>query len=416
MKTSFSSTAFCTAILAAMILVAKPAKAVTFSLFDGSAQVTPYVDLIMGAYNDKALDNSAGRETQVGKLSRALVGVEIRHKSGFGAVIENNFCVDEPRHKDGNKAYNDYYKNLGTDLLYYGDMDLRNAYLEYRHENGPKFFVRAGRMVNLIGFDENDVPYWGRLDSPHARYLDKDLGTGAAAGYGNQWFDIVAGYFGGQGRPDRDYNYYLNGQTDPNTSGNSSPALEIQAKLTFKDYGFLFAGYHHGKTGSAPGSIFSGKHNDNRLVGGMRAELPIPVRIIDHVLVLGQYGHYEIGLTEDGQQGSATTGISRNLDKDGWFATVGVHMFNRVGIYVTREEIDRIDSKVWADVAGFNPNHAAFDSKEESTIFQIDWRVCRWATLSAFYRLMHADYTSITSGIAEGNDLDKAGLVLRARL
>ncbi len=377
-------------------------------------------DFIGGYFTDEALKNTAGRETQDFKMSRGLLGIEVIHESGFGGLFEYNFMADEPKREDGNKAYVDYYKNLGTELLYYGDFKTRNAYAFWLHSG--KWLdsrVRVGRMVNIIGFEEDEVPFWGRNDSPHAHFMSKEILNGLAVATETSWLRLEGAVLSGRGRPDSDYNWYLDGRTDPNTKGNNTPVVEAEATLRWKDYIQFSGGYHCNKTGSAPGSLLSGKHNDNRMIAGARLQTGRLGPWLNRLILIGQFSRFEDGLTEDGHQGEKTPEESNDLRKDGWFATGGLLFFDRLGLYATYEEIDRIDALVWKDIAAYNAADPAMDSIERSTIVQIDYDINPWARLSGFYRIMDFDFPQLsqidTDYRGNGYGLDKAGVFLRVK-
>jgi hypothetical protein len=395
-------------------LVATPSAAAEISLTE-QVSVRFIGDFIGGYFEDDALTRSAGREVQMFKMSRGLLGFEARHEGGFGGLFEYNFLADEPKRVDGNTAYNDYYKNLGTELLYYGDFKARNAYAFYEKAGRFNWRLRAGRMVNIIGFEEEEVPFWGRNDSPHAHFITKEILNGAAVRFGMSWFSLEAAFLSGRGRPDSDYNWYLNGQTDPNTKGNNTPVLEAEAILRWRDYLQLSAGWHRNKTGSAPGSLFNGKHNDNRWLAGGKLQTGRLGDFLNRITILGQLSRFEDGLTEDGTQGDNTPELSNDLRKDGWFISGGLTFFDRLTLFATYEELDRIDPLVWQKIAAFDPTHPAFDSIERSTILQAELNLNRWARLIAFYRIMDFDFKQLSEITVNGTDpgVDKAGLVLR---
>lgn len=370
-------------------------------------------DVLAGFYDDRALYATAGRETQFFKFTRAILGVDARHPSGLGGLFEYNFAEDEPKRVAGNRAYVDWYKNLGTDLLYYGSSKARNAYLRY--QPGENHILRVGRMVNLIGFDDEDLPYTGRLDAPHARYLDKEILNGVAYIYQPQPFFFDIGLLSGRGRPDSDYNWYLNGQTDPNTKDNNTPIWELRTGLRWPRF-LLLGSYHETKTGSAPGNIYSGKHNDKRASVGFRASTG-GVGFVDDFIVLGQASHYLVGLTENGIQGQFTPLASKDIEKNGWFATVGLR-FGALSLWTTYEELDRMDSRVWAEVAKFDENHESFDSIERSVIYSVVYQINRVVSLTSFYRKLDSDYAYISDiPRAEESEygMDKYGLLLRVQ-
>ncbi len=379
-------------------------------------------DIVGGYYTDQALYGADGRETQIFKFTRAVIGVEAEHASGLGGLLEYNLVNDEARHepddrayrKPGDHAYVDWYKNLGTDLLYYGDSNVRNAYIRYRNQS-HRHTLRAGRMVNIIGFADEELPYTGRLDAPHIRYLDKEILNGVAYAYDRGPFFLELAVLNGSGRPDYDYNWYLAGQTDPQIKGNNTPIVEGKLELGNKRFA-ISASYHTTKNGSAPGGLYSGKHNDTRTLLGLRASSG-RVGFVRNIELIGQTARYLVGLTEDGSQGAATPLWSEDLKKDGWFATFGITI-SRLSIYYTREELDRIDSLVWDKVANFDANHPAFDSVETSDILAIKYRFNDITSLTLFYRALDFDYSTISDIPAvdyEEHGVDKYGAVLQVR-
>ncbi len=394
--------------------VSTQAAAYTLELTEHT-RVRVFGDFIGGFFSDEALRASSGRETQIFKMSRGLLGFEVAHDSGFGGLFEYNFMPDEPKRVDGNQVYVDYYKNYGTELLYYGDFRARNAYAYWRRDGRfLQWETRAGRMVSIIGFDEEEVPFWGRLDSPHAHFRLKEILNGVSVATGTSWARLEGAILSGRGRPDSDYNWYLGGQTDPNTKGNNTPVVEAEATLNWRDYVRLSAGLRRNKTGSAAGTLFNGKHNDNRLVAGARLQSGRLGRYLNRIIVLGQISRFEDGLTENGVQGNGTPIESKDITKDGWFVTAGARLVDRLGLYVTYEEIDRIDPLVWKEIAQFQHDHPAFDSVERSTIVQAELDLNPWAQLIAFYRFMDFDFQWLST-IRRMDDLEKMGLVLRVR-
>lgn len=396
------------------LLVAFDAASADLEVDRGETSLYLRGDIVGGYYTDQALYATAGRETQIFKFTRAIVGVEADHASGVGGLLEYNLVNDEARHEPGNRAYVDWYKNLGSDLLYYGDSNVRNAYVRYHDEN-KRHTVRAGRMVNIIGFEDEQLPYTGRLDAPHMRYLDKEILNGVAYAYERGPFFLELAVLNGSGRPDYDYNWYLKGQTDPNIKGNNTPIVEGKLELGDERLA-LSASYHTTKNGSAPGSLYSGKHNDTRTLVGLRASTG-RVGFVRNIELIGQAARYLVGLTEEGSQGLATPLWSEDLEKDGWFATLGFTV-SRLSIYYTREELDRIDSLVWDKVANFDPNHPAFDSVETSDILAIKYRFNDITSLTLFYRALDFDFSTISDipvADYENHGVDKYGVVLQVR-
>ena len=394
-----------------LALLATATHAADFT-FQG-AQVDLYGDLVVGAFDDMALYQSAGRERQM-KFAHALIGADAHHRlSGWGGVIELNLAVDEPKVDPSNQVYTDYYKNLGADLYYYGDLPRKNAYLRYA--NGSHT-LRFGRMENVHGFDPDSLPYWGRWGSPHMLYLDKGLNTGIAYRYEHRGLALDGFVFMGQDRPDRGGNYYLNGQTDPQTDGNSYPGYELKASYTLERGSQRltgFASYHHDKTGSAPGKLYSGKHNDERTAIGFDAQGSIPYVRGAYWHLIAQQGLYIEGLTEDGGQGRATPLESFDIEREGRFVTAGIG-YGRVRLYYTHEELDRADVEVWDKIAGFDPAHPAMDAKETNRSIQLSVQLTPSIEAVALYRTTDNPYPEL-SGIGRDHGDDRRALYLRAR-
>ncbi len=85
----------------------------------------------------------------------------------------------------------------------------------------------------------------------------------------------------------------------------------------------------------------------------------------------------------------------------------------------TYEEIDRLDTLVWKEIANYDLDHPAMDSIERSTIVQIDVEINRWAKLIGFYRFMDFDFPALsqieTFYMGKEHGVDKAGVVLRVQ-
>lgn len=373
-------------------------------------------DFIFSAIHDDALYRTAGRERQF-KVSRAIIGADLSHPSGVGGLFEYNMMVDEPKRDDSNEGYRDYYKNLGTDLYYYGDSGLRNAYFRYRRDSGHVTHeFRVGRMENVHGFDVDETPFWGRIDSPHLLFLDKGLLTGLS--YSGFWkrlrFDTF--WFMGQDRPDRGYNYYLRGQTDPQVKGNSWPGIE--ARLSYDttpaaglDVNAFISG-HRDKTGSAPGALYSGKHNDNRAAIGLKATWN-RAPLVDRLHFLGEYAWHEMGLTEEGVQGNASPGQSFDIERYGYFVTLGFGV-GRYDLYYTFEELDRADAQVWDLIANFDENHPAMDEKERSHIVQLIVAFNEIFGMGIAYRKVENPFPELSAIDPDMGD-DKILIYLRGR-
>ncbi len=338
-----------------------------------AVEVKPSFEFVGGLIDDQSLIQSSGRELQPFKMVRVIAGVDVAIDENWSAKFESVLIGDEVYRDDGDATRVDYYKNGGSDLLYYGNYPVRNAFIVY---NVSLHQFKIGRMVNAFGMALDTAPYVHRHDAPHSLYLDKEILNGVSYNYGI----LTAALLSGRGRPDSDYNYFLNGQTDPNIKDNNTPIIELQL-----DYRGFYVGYHRNKTGSAPGTIYNGKYNDNRMAFGFN-------RKFGNLTILGQSSIYEIGLTESGEQGLESTD-AKNITKSGYFLTAAYK-----GFQYTYEQLDRIDSKVYY-------TYGDTDSQEISHIYSYNYKF-----IQIFYRKIKNDFPEL-SNMKPGDDSYKAGVL-----
>ncbi len=371
-----------------------------------------YGEVTGGFISDEALTNTSGRETQIWKMTQVLVGLTYTaDDTAWSARIEWLPLSDDLCFERENATCGDYYKNIGTSLLYFGEHPVREAAALYQ---GDGWSVDIGRIINPYGLSLDEAPYRHRHDAHHAYYIDKDLVSGVNLETQIHRWTASLGVFGGRGDPGSSYNYYMHGQADPNVKDNNTPLFE--ATLAYRRLGTrstqtLYGGYHHTKTGSAPGSLYSGKHNDERSQVGLDLTYSPTSSLITGSRLLAQYSQYTLGLTTKGEQGRSTPIQSRDLVKRGVFITGVVEFSSRLEIAYTYEELDRIDTLVWDRVANFDPSHPAFDSLERNHILSIAYRLNRNVEFSAFYRQSDFDYAFV-SDIKPETDTDKAGFLV----
>lgn len=365
--------------------------------------------ILGGYFSDDALTASAGRETQVWKMTRVIFGTDVHFRDRpWSARIELVALGDEVKHKPGDTAYVDYYKNLGTDLVYYGDYPVREAFVRYERKYAR---VTIGRMLNFHGIPLDTAPYQHRHDAPHAYYIDKELVNGGRLDLRGSGLTLSLGVFGGRGNPSLSYNHYSYGYPDPNIKDNNTPLLESKLSYHYQGGGFsgtIYGGYHRTKTGSAPGGLYAGKHNDERFNAGLDLSFETGVPVLTGFRLLGQYSWYTFGLTEDGSQGQKTPSRSYDLEKNGYFATASIELFDDVRLQYTYERLDRMDTKVWDEVAKLDDEHPSFDSEEINHIYSLSYHGIDNVTLSAFYRQPEFDYQKV-SGIEPVGEVDKMG-------
>ncbi|MGM0449612.1 MAG: hypothetical protein ACQERE_02205 [Pseudomonadota bacterium] len=366
-------------------------------------RVTADLEVVGGVYmNDHLSQWTTGREHQV-RMTRALVGLGVKEGS-WESRLELVVIGDEVYQDPDDTAYLDIYRNLGTDIYYYGDYPAREAWVG---QDLDWVYWRAGRVINLMGERPG-----GRFDtageSPNAVLLATGLFNGAQTGLrlADGWINLALGIMGGNDHPRLGANNYLDGKLDVNEKGNNTPVVEVYASLQPLENFRAYSGYLDNKTGSAPGSFESGKHNDRRLVYGVDYQ---PYKN-DWVLVSAGAQGYEFtrGLTEKGEQGAATPVESYDIVQAGWFATLNLSFpTTGVSIRYTREEMDRMDPIAWRDIAGFDRNHPVNDARESRDIVSIEKAFASGFSLRVFYRQDEVPYLT-------GNDLeleDRAGLV-----
>lgn len=365
--------------------------------------MTASLELVGGVYiNDHLKQGTSGRENQI-KMTRALVGLGLK-KDSWESLLELVGVGDEVYLDPNDRAYLDIYRNLGTDIYYYGEYPVREAWvgqdLEWVH-------WRVGRLINLMG--ERPGGWFDTAgESPNAVLLATGIFNGAQAGVrlNDGRVNLTMGVMGGNDHPRRGANTYLDNKLDVNEKGNNTPVVELNASLQPRESFRSYIGYQFNKTGSAPGSFESGKHNDMRLVFGMDYQ---PYKN-DWVSVdVGAQGYrFTKGLTEEGPQGQATPVESYDIVQNGWFVTANLS-FPKAGVSIryTREEMDRMDPIAWRDIAGFDKNHPVNDARERRDIVSIEKAFESGFSLRAFYRQDDVPY--LTMGDKELED--RAGLV-----
>lgn len=363
-------------------------------------------ELIGGAFmNDALREHSAGREHQV-KMTRALASINAG-SNAWRARLELVALGDEVEVSKTDRAYQDVYRNLGTDLYYYGDYPVREAWVGQTFERG---YWKFGRMVSLLGQPVERQTYTTAMQAPNAVLFNTGLLNGVRGGFRNQDRSLMMefGVMGGRDRPCLSGNCYLDGALDVNEKGNNTPVLE--AKVSYRPTSYLgfYSGYLRNKTGSAPGSFESGKHNDERLAAGVDIRLmETRSAILD---VRAQYNEFLVGLTEEGVQAERTPVESKDIKRKGYFATATV-TFPMAGMSVayTFEEMDRLDARAWQQVAQFDGAHPVVNATESRQIVTVAKDFGYGVSVEAFYKTQDVPY--LGGGDAELED--QAGVVLK---
>ena len=366
--------------------------------------LTPSLEVLGGIYmNDHLREGTAGREHQI-KMTRAILGLDAK-KDTWRARVELVGLGDEMYQESGDNAYRDIYRNLGTDLYYYGDHPVREAWVGQKFDLG---FWRAGRVINLMGVKPGGH-FETAPEAPHAVILKTGLYNGVQAGINlaNDSVHLAVGIMGGNDKPRLGANNYLNGKLDVNEKGNNSPVIEVYGAFRPTETIRLYAGMLSGKEGSAPGSFNSGKHNDDRVTFGAEWDLYKSEWI--GVNLLGESNTFTTGLTEEGVQGRETPTESYDIDQNGWFASIALY-FPKAGttLRVTHEEMDRMDALAWQEIAAYDKDHPVNNAAEDRQIVSIEKHFDGGVDLKAFYRQDNVPF--LTGGDQQLED--RAGMTL----
>lgn len=373
------------------------------NLHFGDWTFSPAIEMVGGVFmNDHLQQGTAGREHQI-KMTRVTVGVDAK-KDSWEAKVELVGLQDEMRQDAGDRAYKDIYRNLGTDLYYYGDNPVREAWVG---QDLGWLHWKAGRMINLMGA-KPDGRFLTAPEAPNAVLMSTGLFSGVQAGLSlaDDTVNLSVGVMGGNDKPSMGANNYLDGKLDVNEKGNNTPVLEIYGDISPAKGFKVYAGYLRNKKGSAVGSFESGKHNDNRLIYGLDYQ---PYATDRFALDFGlQASTFTTGLTEEGVQGEATVTESYDIEQDGWYATLAA-TFPTTGVTVryTYEEMDRMDALAWKEVAAFDKTHPVNDATEDRQVLAVEKAFESGFAVRAFYRQDNVPY--LTGGDAEMED--RAGIV-----
>ncbi len=363
------------------------------------------VQLVGGIYmNDHLREGTAGREHQI-KMTRVIAGIDLA-KGDLMSRIELVGLGDSVQYKADDPAYRDIYRNLGTDLYYYGDHLVREAWLGHGYSYG---YWKAGRVISLLGEPGDSLRFASAAEAPHAVIMNTGIMNGVQAGISAYRGRVVleGAVLHGRDRPCIGANCYIDGKLDPNEDGNNTPAFELKVSSYLYKDSKVYAMGHRNKVGSAIGSFESGKHNDQRLAVGFDIS---PVKTSGFEWRLnGQFNQFKTGLTEEGVQGEESGVESRDITQSGWFA-VNDLVFPSYGVIArfTYEKLDRMDSNAWRDVAGFDETHPVNEAEESRQIITLIKKFKSGVSVRAFYRQDDVPY--LTHGDKELED--RAGIVL----
>ncbi|WP_220348915.1 hypothetical protein [Alkalilimnicola ehrlichii] len=359
-------------------------------------------DVIAGYFYDYALlPRTMGRERQM-QLMRAVLGVSVDISPHWRFFGEYNFVNTEIYRDDDERTRHDWYRNLGVDLVYYGNTDAREAYFEYSsaRDADTRWLAMIGRQFTPVGFHPDSLPYWSRIDAPHTTFLSNGLFTGINFVGESGYWRLDTFYFMGQDHPDRSYNYY-GVEVDPQVKGNAYPG--VAARLMYdRPVGRgrirAHASGHFDKLGSAIGSLERGKHNDYRMGGGFEVRTPLPRWLFVDTLELGAEAmRFRTGLTADGVQGNTGQEDTYNIYRNGYHGTIALER-GKWRLHYTYEQLDRADSQVFGKVAELDPKHPAMDEVETSHILGLSYAFTDTLTWRVVYRALDNPFPEI-SGI-----------------
>ncbi len=331
-----------------------------------------------GSFDDHALRATFGLEFQIFRCSKVVVSlagsynddgrkwfykidlaplydsiqrIENGKPMGYGCNPNNNpsnNSISNDCAPNGQIAYLDWYKNLGTRSYYLGDVPLIDSYIERR---GQKNYFRMGRQRNFIAFSEDQTPWQddGKF-APYADWLVRDLYTGLVYGFDGNLLQINLGFFSGN-NPIKGGGYYLNGAISPNVKGNNTGIYAGKLGLHHRD-GINDFQIYVGTELNVLGSTWSneledGKRNNHRRVRAIRYARKFWHR---EIMFLAQHTQYVTGLKAGSAQASDPTAEKperfQDIIQEGSF--VGIYYQGKKFDYgYVYEEIDRFDSKIF---------------------------------------------------------------------
>ncbi|OEY67585.1 hypothetical protein [Marinobacter sp. X15-166B] len=368
-----------------------------------ASKLTTTIELVGGVFmNDHLKDGAAGREHQI-KLTRALAGLTATN-GPWQARLEFVGLGDEMYQDSSDPVYRDIYRNLGTDLYYYGDHPLREAWVGRDHN---WMFWQVGRFINFMGTKPGGL-YLVSPEAPNAALMATGIFNGARMGV-RGWDDrihIGLGIMGGDDKPRLGANNYLGGKLDVNEKGNNTPVFEAFASISPINQLTLYTGYLMNKEGSAVGSFTSGKHNDQRMVFGIDYRKETFSWLTLDFKAQGSW--FVTGLTEEGSQGESTPNESFDIDQKGVFLTARATL-PAMGLLLqyTHEKMDRMDALAWMEVANFDQTHPVNSATESRDILAIGKLFASGFEVRAFYRQDDVPYLTGKDQKLE----DRSGLV-----
>ncbi len=331
-----------------------------------------------GAFDDHALRATFGLEFQIFRCSKMMLGISgqhqydsphlwrykiewaplydsIRREDNGEEIIygdDGDAATDARRNEaQGQTAYHDWYKNLGTRSYYLGDIPLRDGYVEWlspRRKNS----IRIGRQRNFIALDTTLAP-WGDDGkfAPYADWLVRDLYSGVSYGYRGDWLIGNAAVFSGNNPLKGDW--YLNGVASPNVKTNNTGTYAVKLGVHpkgKKQQMQFYLGLESNILGSTwAENLGDGKRNNHRQVALWHYQYrTVSGRSLN---LLAQRTQYISGLRESSSQANSPDGGDKekylDITQEGSYG--GFYIEGRKFSYgYIYEEIDRFDYHIFA--------------------------------------------------------------------
>ncbi len=397
-------------LLIGFTFLANSAHATSLS-FNETHQIDFSGQMECGAFDDHALRATFGLEFQIFRCSKFVLTAQGEHRYDTGGVWRykidwaplydaiqrkdngepiiygddgDDSIDDEKNEAEGQTAYYDWYKNLGTRSYYLGDVPLIDAYIERLSKNN-KNTIRIGRQRNFIAFDTQQTPWQddGKF-APYSDWLVRDLYSGIAYGYQGDLFIGNVAIFSGNNPIKGDW--YLRGAASPNVKTNNTGiyALKwgINPKNTHNDLQF-YLGLESNILGSTwANELADGKRNNHRKLAAFRYQKGSDEQ---HFTILGQRTQYISGLRESSAQADDITADNpkRFRDISQYASYVGFYSQRKIfGFGYIYEEIDRFDYNIFsADNFTFHRQGL----KQKSNIYYASFNVADHMKISLAY-------------------------------
>lgn len=401
-----------TGIVAIMSWVATPGLAQTPAAPSENKKLRFAIDFTTAAIHDNSLRASGGREQQI-KVAYAIVGLfgdltpHVAYRVEFNGVNDSVkpepfLPTDEtpfffpnaidPAYGTASRPEGlwkvDHYKNAGWDP-YIQERYLRRAFVDLHTADGRRGLV-VGRFFSPVGLQLDEVRWYTAKDLTHIQSINNVVDTGAQlyARVGRpdrtEW-QFAAAAVTGNGNPYEDYVYFdhsrgFSEDTNSAIAGIASARVRVRRNL------LAGVSYQYNLVGSRierDTSLQRSKHYDNKLV--VSGTYRLPLRFTADVF--GEFARYKWGVKDSSAELLDGPEIETPIFKQGFYLGADVSTpasggrRPRLGVVVTREEIDRDDSLV-AFLAARSLYNMQMGKRERSTIVKA---YVETGILSAFF-------------------------------